>query len=84
VDVSGDGGATWQQARLGDGLGPWAWTLWSADLDLSLGEVEIVARAWDTTAALQPERPESVWNPKGYVNNSWPRVRVRITGDQAP
>jgi sulfite oxidase len=36
----------------------------------------VLARAWDSSAALQPERPEHVWNPKGYVNNSWARVHL--------
>jgi sulfite oxidase len=76
VDVSLDEGRTWEQADLRPGDGPWAWRHWRAVLDLPPGEVTITARAWDTAAASQPERPESVWNPGGYANNSWPRVRV--------
>jgi len=78
VDVSIDGGRFWRQADLADDLGPWAWRLWSLEGDLPLGNLEIVARAWDSSAALQPERPEHVWNPKGYVNNSWARVHVTV------
>jgi sulfite oxidase len=33
-------------------------------------------RAWDTAAAVQPESPRDLWNPGGYVNNSWARLRV--------
>ncbi|NJC74065.1 sulfite oxidase [Planosporangium thailandense] len=76
VDVSVDGGRHWQQADLGADTGPWAWRLWRATVDLPRGPAEIIARAWDTSAATQPERPEPLWNPQGYVNNSWPRVRV--------
>lgn len=78
VDVSVDGGRSWMQADLGEDSGGWAWRMWTARLDVSAGEVQIVARAWDTSAAAQPENPAPLWNPKGYVNNSWPRVTVRV------
>ena len=76
VDVSTDGGSTWTQADLGEDRGGWVWRMWHAQIDVPAGEVEIIARAWDTSAASQPENPASLWNPKGYVNNSWPRVTV--------
>lgn len=76
VDVSADGGRSWRQAGLGETAGPWAWRLWRAVLDLPAGQTEIVARAWDTAASVQPESPAHMWNPKGYVNNSWARLRV--------
>ena len=40
------------------------------------GEHEIVVRAWDSSAATQPEDEAALWNPKGYVNNARPRIRV--------
>jgi sulfite oxidase len=76
VDVSSDNGRTWSQAELADQLSPWAWRHWSATVEVPRGAVTVLARAWDSSAALQPERPEYVWNPKGYVNNSWARVRL--------
>ncbi|RZT86358.1 sulfite dehydrogenase (cytochrome) subunit SorA apoprotein [Pseudonocardia sediminis] len=76
VDVSADGGDTWVQADLDEQLGPWTWRLWHATVDVPAGRTTITARAWDSSAALQPEHPASVWNPKGYVNNSWPAVTV--------
>ncbi|GAA3079416.1 sulfite oxidase [Pseudonocardia yunnanensis] len=78
VDVSVDGGRTWLQAELEEDLGPWAWRFWHATVGLPVGEVTITARAWDTTAAVQPEHPESVWNPPGYINNSWPAITVSV------
>lgn len=81
VDVSIDGGRHWQQADLGAGAGPWAWRLWRTTIDLRRGPLEIVARAWDTSAATQPEHAEHLWNPRGYVNNSW--ARIRVTGHPA-
>ncbi len=76
VDVSTDGGATWVQADLDDQQSPWSWRLWRTTLDLPAGDTRIVARAWDTTGATQPATPAEVWNPKGYVNNSWADVTV--------
>jgi sulfite oxidase len=76
VDVSTDGGVTWIQATLEDPPGPWAWQLWHTTVDLPSGPAGISARAWDDTGATQPEFPASLWNPAGYNNNSWPRIRV--------
>jgi sulfite oxidase len=78
VDVSTDGGATWSQAELLDDLGRWAWRKWETTLQLAPGEHEILVRAWDSSAATQPEHARTLWNPKGYVNNACPRVRVRV------
>jgi sulfite oxidase len=78
VDVSLDGGASWSQAELLDDLGRWAWRQWRITVDLAPGEQEILVRAWDSSAATQPEDEAALWNPKGYVNNARPRVRVRV------
>ena len=77
VDISIDGGTKWTQAELLEDLGPWAWRQWRATLTLRPGEHEILVRAWDSSAATQPEDEAALWNPKGYVNNARPRVRVR-------
>jgi sulfite oxidase len=77
VDVSVDRGASWSQANLLEDLGRWAWRQWSVVVDLAPGEHEILVRAWDSSAATQPEDNATLWNPKGYVNNARPRVRVR-------
>jgi sulfite oxidase len=79
VDVSADGGRRWRQADLLGEPAPWAWRQWRTTLDAQPGELEIVARAWDSAAATQPEDPATVWNPSGYVNNSWARVRVEVS-----
>jgi sulfite oxidase len=78
VDVSVDDGR-WRQAELGEDLGPWAWRQWQIVVDLSPGEHEIVVRAWDSSAATQPEDEAALWNPKGYVNNARPRLRLSAT-----
>ncbi len=82
VDVSLDGGAHWSQAELLEDLGPWAWRHWRTTVDLAPGEHEIIARAWDSSAATQPEDEAALWNPKGYVNNARPRVRLRAVASE--
>jgi sulfite oxidase len=77
VDVSVDGGQQWAQAELLDDLGRWAWRQWRITLELAAGEHEILVRAWDSSAATQPEDEAALWNPKGYVNNARPQIRIR-------
>lgn len=82
VELTADDGRSWHAATLAQQPGepagnPWAWTLWQASLDLPAGEHEVAVRAWDTAAQTQPERLESVWNHKGYMNAAWHRVRLR-------
>jgi NADH:ubiquinone oxidoreductase subunit len=50
---------------------------WQITVDLAPGDHDFVVRAWDSSAAAQPENEAAVWNPKGFVNNTCPRVRVR-------
>ena len=58
-------------------LGDWAWRHWRITVELAPGEHEILVRAWDSSAATQPEDEAGLWNPKGYVNNARPRIRIR-------
>ena len=77
VDVSTNDGVSWARAELLEDLGRWAWRHWEITLTLEPGEHEIIVRAWDSSAATQPEDEAALWNPKGYVNNARPRIRVR-------
>ena len=78
VDVSGDGGATWRQAVLEHHPGSaWSWVFWRTALRLGGGTHELVVRAWDAAGQTQPERPDAVWNFKGYLSAAWHRVRVQ-------
>jgi sulfite oxidase len=80
VDVSTDRGTSWTQAELLEDLGRWSWRHWRIVLDLAPGEHEILVRAWDSSAATQPEDEAGLWNPKGYVNNARPRIRLHASG----
>jgi DMSO/TMAO reductase YedYZ molybdopterin-dependent catalytic subunit len=77
VEVSGDGGATWSEAELGEPtLGRWAWRSWRFSWDAEPGEHELCCRARDVAGNEQPLEPP--WNVGGYVNNAVQRVAVTV------
>lgn len=79
VDLSADGGETWNQASLFEDVLPGAWRLWAASIGLSSGRHHIVVRAFDSASDTQPEDPKSAWNPKGYLNNARHSVAVNVS-----
>jgi sulfite oxidase len=78
VDVSLDDGLSWRQAELHPAPSRWSWRPWSLAVDVAPGPLRITARAWDDTGAVQPESAASLWNPRGYGNNAWARVALRV------
>ena len=70
VDVSLDGGASWQRASLyGPDLGPNAWRTFSVEADLAEGDYVLVSKATDTAGDSQPEYFPA--NHRGYGHNGW-------------
>jgi hydroxyacylglutathione hydrolase len=80
VEVSLDEGETFTTATLRDGGTAGAWRLWEAELEIGPGPSELTVRAWDSAASTQPESAVGIWNLKGYLNNSWHRVRFTVAG----
>ena len=86
VDVSLDGGKTWQVANL---LGEnklhraWAWKLWQATLPLPEGKdsLEICVKAVDSSYNSQPDTVAPIWNLRGVLSNAWHRVNVTVKRD---
>jgi DMSO/TMAO reductase YedYZ molybdopterin-dependent catalytic subunit len=76
VEVSTDGGASFQPAALDDPLGPNAWRGWSFDWDAEPGEHELCSRATDAAGNTQPLEPP--WNLKGFANNAVARTTVLV------
>jgi sulfite oxidase len=77
VDVSSDGGATWQSARLHQEQAKYAWRLWTYRLRLPrAGSYTILSRATDSLDRVQPRQAE--WNPGGYLYNAIDEVKVRV------
>lgn len=81
VDISCDGGKTWNMAELKEGSEQklnkaWAWTFWEFDTTNKGGE--IICKATDASYNTQPEKSEYAWNIRGLNNNSWHRIKWSI------
>jgi sulfite oxidase len=79
VEVSSDEGITWHLAVLVDeGVNLWSWHHWEAKVELKLTTTHLLARALDQSGKTQPRDTKEVWNVKGYANNAWHRVPIRV------
>jgi DMSO/TMAO reductase YedYZ molybdopterin-dependent catalytic subunit len=75
VEVSSDGGKTWQAARLTSEAKPGVWRQWEASVPVrSPGDQSLRARATDSSGNTQPEKAAS--NPGGYGNNAIHEVTI--------
>ena len=77
VEVSADGGSTWQEASLGASASPVAWRSFELSwTPTGPGPVELWARATDASGATQPLHQN--WNALGYMNNAARPVRIEV------
>jgi DMSO/TMAO reductase YedYZ molybdopterin-dependent catalytic subunit len=77
VDVSTDGGGTWEPAETGPLPEPYAWRAWSFVWRVTEpGTYELSARARDAAGNVQPTDPP--WNRQGMANNLVQRVPVVV------
>ena len=84
VDISLDGGDTWEQATLQEGSQQpldrsWAWTLWEFPLPASVlagrsVPLEVICKATDSSYNCQPDSTKGIWNIRGIINNAWHSV----------
>ena len=78
VEVSADGGKTWQAADIKPAESPWAWYRWSTKADLKSGQNVLMCRATDALGRGQPMDGLTRWNPRGYEWNGVDRVEITI------
>jgi sulfane dehydrogenase subunit SoxC len=78
VEVSTDGGDTWDDAGLDPPVGRRAWRRFSYRWRAEPGATVLLSRATDATGATQPLDPP--WNVGGYGNNACHRVDVVVEG----
>ncbi|KRY87238.1 putative sulfite oxidase, mitochondrial [Trichinella pseudospiralis] len=81
VEVSADNGNTWHSAVLHLHIqerrnARFAWTLWTCDVPVgdNSGPITLLCKATDSSHNCQPENPNSIWNIRGLVNNSWHKL----------
>jgi DMSO/TMAO reductase YedYZ molybdopterin-dependent catalytic subunit len=75
VEVSTDGGQTWEPARLDPPVGRYAWCGWSSEWDARPGTYELAVRATSADGNVQPAE---AWNHQGVGNNAYHRVDVIV------
>lgn len=76
VELSVDGGRTWQPVQRHGPSRPAAWQLWSWEGELPPGRHELIVRASDSRGQQMPR--EGSWNFRGYLFNAWHRVSIQV------
>lgn len=78
LELSYDGGESWQEVPLQPGEGDFAWRRFETEVSADrAGPFTIMTRARDVAGNSQPM--EIAWNPRGYCNNQVQRVRGAVT-----
>ncbi|MGH2531062.1 MAG: sulfite oxidase [Thermomicrobiales bacterium] len=80
VEISVDGGATWQEARIVEEAGRHSWVRFAYEWDAVPGEAHLCSRATDARGLTQPR--QAAWNAKGYLNNGIYEVVVKVGDGQ--
>jgi sulfite oxidase len=76
VEVSTDGGNSWNAASLGHEHAHYAWRLWTYEWSAKAGDYAILSRATDTLGRTQLGAP--LWNPGGYLYNAVDQVKAHV------
>ena len=76
VEVTVDGGATWQAAKLDGKDSSYGFRVFRHAWKATPGTYKIGSRATDSTGATQPVEP--AWNPAGYLYNAIELVTVEV------
>lgn len=83
VEVSTDGGGSWQRTSLGRDREPYAWRAFEYEWrGAPSGAYTVLARATDSRGRTQRDVPR--WNPSGYLWNAPDRVAVTVGRPAAP
>jgi sulfane dehydrogenase subunit SoxC len=77
VEVTLDGGESWQTADLHPTGETWAWCRWSLRWTAQSGRYALSARATDATGRRQPDR--AAWNRGGFTSPMMQHVEVLVT-----
>jgi DMSO/TMAO reductase YedYZ molybdopterin-dependent catalytic subunit len=77
VEVSADGGQTWQAAKLGADEGPYSFRRWTAELTMGrAGDAVLAVRCTNSAGETQPDQAN--WNGSGYMRNVVERTNVTL------
>jgi hypothetical protein len=77
VEISADGGQSWQPAKLDADEGAYSFRRWSAELAMGgAGDVTLAVRCTSIAGEVQPD--QSNWNGSGYMRNVIERIPVTL------
>jgi DMSO/TMAO reductase YedYZ molybdopterin-dependent catalytic subunit len=77
VDFSADGGASWQQAELGDDQGKYGFRQWRSRITApKQGDAVLMVRCTNRDGVAQPDTPN--WNPNGFMRNVVEATKITI------
>ena len=77
VELSSDGGKSWQPTTLGKDYGKYSFRQWEAKLALDKGNHALMIRSTSLTGDNQPPSPN--WNTSGFMRNVIETVQVAAT-----
>ena len=77
IQISSDGGATWQPVKTVGQAGEFCWQLWKARIKVTLQTKALYLRATDTAGGFMPAKVP--WNAKGYLQNRWYRLPISVS-----
>jgi DMSO/TMAO reductase YedYZ molybdopterin-dependent catalytic subunit len=76
VEVTVDGGTTWQTARLDGPDTPYGFRVFRYAWQAAPGKARVGSRATDAAGKTQPA--DAVWNPSGYLHNAIDYANVEV------
>jgi DMSO/TMAO reductase YedYZ molybdopterin-dependent catalytic subunit len=77
IEISTDGGNSWNLAQFGREQARYSWRLWSYHWKAAKsGDYVIQSRASDSQDRVQPSA--AVWNPSGYLYNAIDQVKIHV------
>jgi DMSO/TMAO reductase YedYZ molybdopterin-dependent catalytic subunit len=74
VELSSDGGKSWQPAMLGKDYGKYSFRQWETNLALARGDHALMVRCTNLAGEDQPSSPN--WNNSGFMRNVIETLRV--------
>lgn len=69
VEVSVNGGQSWEKVNITYQEGKWSWTIWEGEVSCTEETGCVYSRAIDASGYVQPK--EGQWNLRGVAFNGW-------------
>ena len=76
VLISSDQGKNWTEAAMTGTNQEFCWQLWKARVNVNANTKRLVLKAVDSSGGFMPGKVP--WNAKGYLQNSWYRLPIRV------